>query len=120
MVYYCPKCRSHEIQPVGKYFVSEKGPKYGPASVSVGGHCTTCDGTYQIGGPFYSAPIHNQDFVMRMIGHISQRHTTYGTWNRMAGMVQVISEEIDIPLYYILAKLCNTVHCSSPKLPIIV
>ena len=118
MVYFCPKCKSFELVPIGKYFESEKGAKYGPASVHVSSVCTNCQGKYQIGGPFYSAPLHSPEFLTRMIGHIGQSQTLYGTWTRMAGMLQVISEEIDEPLYYILSKLCSTIHCSSPKLPV--
>ena len=39
------------------------------------------------------------------------------TKDRLHGLLTAVSEELpDVPLHYTLPSLCETVHCSSPKL----
>ena len=39
------------------------------------------------------------------------------TKDRLHGLLTAVSEELpDVPLYYTLPSLCETVHCSSPKM----
>jgi tRNA (guanine26-N2/guanine27-N2)-dimethyltransferase len=118
LVYQCHACKSFETQPIGKFIKTEKGSKYGPATINVNSNCTICGGKVQIGGPFYSHPIHNSQFVSKMIGEIAFNHSKYGTWERMIGMTKMIQEEMDTPLYYVLSKMCAVLHCSSPALSI--
>lgn len=92
MVYSCQGCKTFEVQPIGKFIKTERGSKFGPSSVSVSPECQICNNKVHIAGPFYSDPIHNKDFVSRMIGHVASYHSLYGTWERMAGMLVVISE----------------------------
>jgi tRNA (guanine26-N2/guanine27-N2)-dimethyltransferase len=117
MVYFCSGCKTFETQPIGKCIPTEKGSKYGPATFQCASQCQICGGKIQVAGPFYSHPIHNQEFVNKMIGHVAFNYQSYGTWERMAGMAVVISEELlDQPLYYVLPKLCAVLHCTSPPL----
>lgn len=51
-----------------------------------------------------------------MLGHIATNQSRYGTWERMAGMVMVISEELPNPLYYVLPRMCGVMKCVSPSL----
>nr|CAD7397168.1 unnamed protein product [Timema poppensis] len=65
-----------------------------------------------IGGPIWSGPLHDTDFVVRLSKHI---HTsTFGTLRRMEGVLAVISEELnDVPLYYTMDRLCSIVRCQT-------
>lgn len=47
-----------------------------------------------MGGPAYHAPLHNSDFVSRLLLHLNSPGTAskYHTFSRMFGMVNVISE----------------------------
>ncbi|KAJ3276776.1 tRNA methyltransferase 1 [Terramyces sp. JEL0728] len=103
MIYHCQQCKSFETQTIGKYNETDKGPKFGPSALD-------------IAGPLYSHPIHDKEFVSRMLGHIATNQSKYGTWERMAGMVMVISEELPVPLYYVLPRMCGVMKCISPSL----
>lgn len=62
----------------------------------------------QVGGPIWSAPIHDKSFVKDLLEHIQQNPK--GTSKRLTGMLTVVSEELeDIPLYYAIDKLCCVV-----------
>lgn len=57
--------------------------------------------------------MHDQVFVSKMLEHVKGNPENYGTHQRMEGMLTVISEELDAPLYWTLQRLCGTVHCNS-------
>ncbi|ORZ33945.1 N2,N2-dimethylguanosine tRNA methyltransferase-domain-containing protein [Catenaria anguillulae PL171] len=114
LVYQCQGCKDFSMQPMGK--VSEDGKKFGIASHKVGSECAQCGKQFHIGGPAYNGPIHNKEFVKRMLGHVKASKDAYGTSTRMQGMLTVISEEIDAPLYRSLRELTTAVHCNSISL----
>jgi tRNA (guanine26-N2/guanine27-N2)-dimethyltransferase len=114
LLYYCQSCKSFETQPIGKFIRTEKGSKYGPCAVNISPDCMQCGSKYHIGGPFYSDPLHNKEFVCRMLGHVAHNHALFGTWERMVGMLVMIYEERDDPLYYVLPRMCGILHCSNP------
>ncbi|KAJ3325117.1 tRNA methyltransferase 1 [Boothiomyces sp. JEL0866] len=116
MIYHCQQCKSFETQTIGKYSETDKGPKFGPSALDINSSCQHCSHKMHIAGPFYSHPIHNPEFVSRMLGHIATNQSKYGTWERMAGMVMVISEELPNPLYYVLPRMCGVMKCVSPSL----
>ena len=68
---------------------------------------------FQIGGPAWGASLHNKEFVDKMLEHVKQNESSYGTQQRMKGMLTVIGEEVDSPLYWTLQRLCGTLHCTS-------
>lgn len=62
-----------------------------------------------MGGPLWSAPIHDKTFVNAVIKSIRNQPnlTALGTYNRLIGILTVIEEELDdIPLYYGMEKIC--------------
>lgn len=62
-----------------------------------------------MGGPIWSAPIHDAEFVSALIETVQlEPFSSLGTLNRLIGMLTVIEEELhDIPLYYAVEKLCS-------------
>lgn len=65
-----------------------------------------------MGGPIWSAPIHDQEFVSELIDTVVA--SDLGTKLRLEGTLQVIREELpDIPLYYIHDRLSSIVHANS-------
>lgn len=50
----------------------------------------------QIAGPMWSAPIHSTPFVQKVLDHIEANPTSYGTVERMRGMLTVAKEVSDI------------------------
>ena len=120
MLNACVVCGSFKVQPLGKLIKTAKGSKYGPAQCKSEQFCSVCTSQTHIAGPFYSAPIHNETFLLQMIRHLgTDGKEQYGTWERMAGMVVVMQEELeDCPLYLVLPKMCNVIHSSTPSLPV--
>lgn len=61
-----------------------------------------------MGGPIWSAPIHDADFLaMLMTTTQNEPLNTLETHPRIIGMLTVIQEELhDVPLYYAIGKMC--------------
>lgn len=63
--------------------------------------------------------LHNSDFLAAMKANLKANAGLYKTFKRLEGMLQVMSEELnDTPLYYILDRLCRTVHCQVPSMDV--
>lgn len=64
-----------------------------------------------MGGPIWSAPIHSQDFVEKLLENLSN---DLGTFRRIEGILSVVNEELnDSPLYYTIDKLTGTLHAET-------
>ncbi|KAI8138257.1 N2,N2-dimethylguanosine tRNA methyltransferase [Fennellomyces sp. T-0311] len=115
IMYECSGCHSYAVQPLGKIQHKENGqerhcPGTGPP---VDEKCRNCGHTHHIGGPAWGASLHDKEFVSKMLQHVKENESNYGTHQRMKGMMTVISEETDAPLYWTLQRLCGTLHCTS-------
>ncbi|XP_053612073.1 tRNA (guanine(26)-N(2))-dimethyltransferase isoform X2 [Plodia interpunctella] len=117
MVYQCVGCDNITLQPLGAFKPnpSETNPlqtkAYLPPAPSVGELCVHCNQRHHLGGPIWSAPIHDESFVSRVLTHVAERPRQLGTAKRIHGMLSVIREELcDAPLYYTLDKLFGRVH----------
>lgn len=115
MVYQCTGCTTHTFQPLGilKTNPNEKNPnqfKYGlPVVPSISDRCEHCNSRYHFGGPLYTDPIHDFEFV-QMLHNLIQTEplTKLETNSRIHGMLSVIREELpNVPLYYSLDHLCS-------------
>lgn len=79
-----------------------------PHVPSVSENCPHCDMRYHLGGPIWSAPIHDKEFVSRLLDVVSAKgaEEKFGTCKRLEGMLSVIEEELDdVPLYYKLDRM---------------
>ncbi|XP_005098109.1 tRNA (guanine(26)-N(2))-dimethyltransferase [Aplysia californica] len=123
MVYECVGCGSHALQPLAEA-VPTKGegnfkfmPGTGPV---VGPVCSHCGHHHRVGGPIWSAPIHDKDFVKQVIQQVQTNPKPLGTKDRICGMLSLVLEELpDIPLYYVLDAVCSVLHCTLPKMTIL-
>ncbi|KNE58640.1 N2,N2-dimethylguanosine tRNA methyltransferase [Allomyces macrogynus ATCC 38327] len=93
-----------------------RNDQYGLATHHAGANCAECGSNFHIGGPAWNAPLHSKPFVQRMLAHARANAANYGTAKRMEGMLTVICEEVDAPLYYTLRALTTAVHCNSISL----
>ncbi|KAL4215733.1 N2,N2-dimethylguanosine tRNA methyltransferase [Rhizopus microsporus] len=115
IIYECTGCHAFSVQPLGKISVKDNGsekhtPGTGPV---VNGTCEHCGYRHHIGGPTWGANIHNAEFVEKMLQHVKENESEYGTSARMKGMLTVIKEEVNTPFYWTLASLCGALHCNS-------
>ncbi|KAG8987630.1 RNA methyltransferase tRNA(m5U54)methyltransferase [Tulasnella sp. 427] len=78
--------------------------------------CVECGGKLHVAGPMWSGPIHDPDFVKKVLEHVNENSRNYGTHARMKGMLTVASEELDEPFYFTPAKVASHFHCECPSL----
>ncbi|KAI8818492.1 N2,N2-dimethylguanosine tRNA methyltransferase-domain-containing protein [Fimicolochytrium jonesii] len=118
MVFHCTGCKDFVTQPIGKSAENGDGRKVGPVvGPNVGSHCEHCGKRFHIGGPFYNGPLHNREFLLRMLKEVqSAPDAKYGTKPRMLGMLTVASEELPLPFYYEVSVLASVVRSTSPRL----
>ncbi|XP_077980664.1 tRNA (guanine(26)-N(2))-dimethyltransferase-like [Glandiceps talaboti] len=118
MVYSCVNCETFHLQRIGTCIESGKSIKYKPATgPPMGQSCEHCNSRFQIGGPMWAEPLHNSDFVTRLLKTVGKNTHRFQTSDRIIGMLNVVSEELpDSPLYYTISRMCNVLHCSCPSL----
>ncbi|XP_013173753.1 PREDICTED: probable tRNA (guanine(26)-N(2))-dimethyltransferase [Papilio xuthus] len=120
MVHQCVGCDNITLQPLGgfKDNPTERNPEqmkaYLPTGPAVGERCTNCNQKHHLGGPIWSAPIHNEVFVSKVLTHVQEHPDLFGTAKRLDGVLSMVREELmDAPLYYILDKMFGRVHCET-------
>ncbi|KPJ11489.1 putative N(2),N(2)-dimethylguanosine tRNA methyltransferase [Papilio machaon] len=120
MVYQCVGCDNITLQPLGgfKDNPTERNPgqmkAYLPTGPAVGERCTNCNQKHHLGGPIWSAPIHDEVFVSKVLTHVQEHPDLFGTAKRLDGVLSMVREELmDAPLYYILDKMFGRVHCET-------
>ncbi|CAG5134674.1 unnamed protein product [Candidula unifasciata] len=122
MVFECVGCGAHMIQPIAEV-IPTKGEgnfKFMPGSGPVVPQkCQHCHHQHRIGGPIWSAPIHDHDFIRRVIARVQSSGHSFHTADRIIGMLNVALEELpDVPLYYVLDAVCGVLHCTPPSMKV--
>ncbi|XP_051024867.1 tRNA (guanine(26)-N(2))-dimethyltransferase isoform X2 [Acomys russatus] len=119
LVFQCVGCGAFYLQRLGKAsrdpggrvkFSAACGPPVTP-------ECEHCGQRHQLGGPMWAEPIHDLDFVGRVLEAVTANPGRFHTSKRIQGVLSVVSEELpDVPLYYTLDHLSSTIHCNTPRL----
>lgn len=80
--------------------------------------CEFCNSRLIIGGPFYSQPIHDLDFVQSLLHSLDNPELgELKTEKRIRGILSVISEELpNCPLYWGLDATASVLKLSVPSL----
>ncbi|XP_078483259.1 tRNA (guanine(26)-N(2))-dimethyltransferase [Ciona intestinalis] len=120
-IYRCVGCGSLHQQNIVDVKGTEKNPTYF-ASVGppVGERCIECNHRFKIGGPYWGAAMHDQDFVRRILTSVKNFPKRFGTSERIIGMLSMVAEELpDVPFYYITDELSMTLRCGSPSAKLI-
>lgn len=119
MVLQSLQCPSYYLHPVGQS--KSKGSNYSAGVVRTPAVCEETGGKLKMGGPIWSAPIHDQEIVdellTRVMQSISQPDEAHPvpTAKRLAGILTTISEELkDVVLYYSLPELSSAVQIDCP------
>nr|GEW49864.1 tRNA (guanine(26)-N(2))-dimethyltransferase [Tanacetum cinerariifolium] len=77
--------------------------------------CIDCGKKYNMGGPIWSAPIHDQDWVTSNLADVKSIKERYPAFDRISAVLTTISEELrDVPLFPSLHNLYATLKCISP------
>ncbi|XP_072934880.1 tRNA (guanine(26)-N(2))-dimethyltransferase-like isoform X1 [Epargyreus clarus] len=116
MVYHCVGCDTVTLQPLSAN-PSPSNPdqekSYLPPAPPVGEFCTHCNQRHRLGGPIWSAPIHDEEFVEDVMKYVEKSMNVLGTARRIEGLLAVVREELPAPLYCTLDRLCGAVHLGS-------
>lgn len=66
-------------------------PGYGPV---VPQECTDCGKKFNMGGPIWSAPIHDQEWVTSILSDVKSMKDRYPAYDRIVALLTTISEVI--------------------------
>ncbi|XP_318825.5 tRNA (guanine(26)-N(2))-dimethyltransferase [Anopheles gambiae] len=121
MVFQCTGCEALTLQPLGilKPNPTEANPqqiKFGiPTGPFVGSRCEHCNHQHHMGGPIWSAPLHDEQFLAELLQTVEQEDSKrLTTIRRIYGTLTVIREELhDVPLYYTLDRMCGILKLES-------
>ncbi|XP_053320913.1 tRNA (guanine(26)-N(2))-dimethyltransferase isoform X2 [Spea bombifrons] len=118
MVYNCVGCGTYHLQRLGKAVSHGNNMKFSAGTgPPVGMSCEFCQQRHQIGGPLWAEPLHDTDFVQRVISAVERNPKRFKTSERIQGMLSMATEELrDVPLYYTLDNISSVVRCSTPSL----
>ncbi|WJX70697.1 methylamine--glutamate N-methyltransferase [Trifolium repens] len=116
-VYQCTGCDSFHLQPLGRSITKNTSvrhlPGFGPV---VPQECTDCGKRFVMGGPIWSAPIHDQEWVASIIEDVNRMKSSYPAYEHISAILNTISEELpDVPLFLSLHSLSSTLKCTSPS-----
>lgn len=76
--------------------------------------CKHCQHAQHMGGPIWLGPLHEQGFVSRLLCDLGSMELN--TSKRIEGVLTMIHEELDVPLYYNLDRLMSIVKCYVPSM----
>ncbi|XP_031843066.1 tRNA (guanine(26)-N(2))-dimethyltransferase [Nomia melanderi] len=112
MVYQCTGCESLNTQslcykkPSGSYKIL--------SSPCVDQLCEVCKHKQYAGGPIWLDALHDQTFISELLCNLQVMKL--GTLKRIEGVLNVIHEELDTPLYYTLDRLMSIIRCHTPSI----
>lgn len=116
-VYQCVGCDSFHLQQLGRTVTKNNSVKYYPGyGPAVPQECTDCGKRFNMGGPIWSAPIHDQEWVNSILTDVKAMKDRYPAYDRIIAVLTTVSEELpDVPLFLCLHNLCGTLKCTSPS-----
>ena len=115
-VFQCVGCDAHELQPVGRKAMKGDVTKYQPgAGPVVPQKCPSCGWHYNMGGPIWSDPIHDKDWVNNIKAEVEKNESTYPGFVKVHALLTMAQEELpDVPLHYDLHAMGGTLKCTPP------
>jgi tRNA (guanine26-N2/guanine27-N2)-dimethyltransferase len=77
--------------------------------------CQFCNGRIKIAGPLWNQKLHEPEFVDSLLLEIEGLDDDrYNQKKRIKGLVAMIKEEIDSPLYFSIPGCCHILKCQEP------
>ncbi|ONL96532.1 putative tRNA (guanine(26)-N(2))-dimethyltransferase 2, partial [Zea mays] len=118
-IYQCVGCDSFHLQCLARTVQKKNnGVKHAPAiGPVVPQECSDCGKKFNVGGPIWSAPIHDQDWVLSTLTGVKSMKDRYPAYDKITSVLNTMSEELhDVPLFFSLHNIAGTVKCTSPSL----
>ncbi|KAG0481349.1 hypothetical protein HPP92_011876 [Vanilla planifolia] len=116
-VYQCIACDSFHLQSVGRTVTKNNSMRYAPGfGPIVPQDCRDCGKKFNMGGPIWSAPMHDLEWVISILANVKAMKDRYPAYDKILSVLTNISEELhDVPLFLSLHNLCGTLKCTSPS-----
>jgi len=118
-LYQSQGCSSFHLQPLGQAVETGKGGvKYSPGQGPVVPQkCPETGSRYLVGGPLWNGPLHDQEFVGRVLEEVSgSGGGRYPAKERIAAVLTNVAEELpDAPLYFDQHEVCKVLRTTAPK-----
>lgn len=127
-IYQCKECKTLEFNKLGSYEMKDDPKqaasrnlavkyKFKPADAVVGDKCKICAGRYILGGPIWSDPIHDFDFLKLLKDELSMENVVneLRTYRRIQGLVYMCSEELAVPLFYSMTQMSSIARMRVPR-----
>lgn len=111
----CIQCDSFALDPLGKKSMKGTNVRCTPSLSSEDHHCDQCGSAFKVGGPMWSEPLHDRQFLGTCLEALRSVHKGLGTFQRMEGVLSVAQAELESPFYYCLPSLCSRIRLSTPK-----
>ena len=126
-VYQCASCEAFALQPVARLASHANGSDkiVAGAGPPVDRHCAHCGGVHHVGGPLWSAPLHDAPFVERLQARLAAQagagDDALASTKQLNGLLSNVLEELpDVPLFTQLSAMCSTLHVTCPTLVAVV
>jgi tRNA G26 N,N-dimethylase Trm1 len=92
-VYQCVGCDSFHLQPVGRIASRQGSVRYLPGTGPViSPDCKQCGKHHNMGGPMWSAPIHNSEWIASMLSSVSSMKMRYPAFGKVHSILTAVSE----------------------------
>lgn len=92
-VYQCVGCDSFHLQSVGRTINKDKSvksaPGYGPV---VPQECSDCGKKFNMGGPIWSAPMHDKEWIFSILANVKAMKERYPAYEKISAVLTTISE----------------------------
>ena len=112
LVLQCVGCEYFTVQPL-----ASAGGK--PGRLLCTNECPECASALSIGGPMWAGPIYDPEFVDLALELKTEEFPGISSWTKIRGLLTGLkSELVDVPLFYTIPGLVQTLKCSPPKLGI--
>jgi len=122
-VFQCTGCGSLHFQPLGKITpgVAKNDIKASPATGPVvNRNCAECESIFRVGGPIWSEPIVEGEFLKGVVEHLKANEKLYGHAKRVGSMLTALSEEVHTaPLFHSTGEMASVLRCIVPPRTVI-
>ncbi|CAN1246006.1 Probable tRNA (guanine(26)-N(2))-dimethyltransferase 2 [Linum grandiflorum] len=98
-VYQCVGCDSFHLQPIGRTLAKNNSVRYLPGfGPVVPQECEHCGKKFNMGGPIWSAPIHDLEWVTSILDDVKSIKERYPAYERISAVLTTVSEVKNHPV----------------------
>lgn len=120
-------CDNFFLQPLATDTTKNNNISVRPADLTLPSKCPETGAAMVMGGPIWSDPIHNFEFVNALRARFASDYKPEGEFDaRKLGAAEMVhalvanvADEVpNAPLHYTLSAMCRAVHCENPSMDI--